>query len=142
MLLTDQINIGWFTRYSWKRYINDENIVYFLFKLLKKICFGLNKTNVMICSKRQFCYIHNATNRLQISVIVLEIWAKIIEYLLNIKSSFYFTFLIITNFAQQIQSDKIYHQKAWKISYLMVYLVNLYNSFPGWAYFCRDSTVL
>ena len=31
----------------------------------------------------------------------------------------------VTFFAQQIQSDNIYHQKAWKISYLMIYLVAL-----------------
>ena len=37
----------------------------------------------------------------------------------------------VTFFAQQIQSDNIYHQNAWEISYLMVYLVALQKCIPG-----------
>ena len=48
----------------------------------------------------------------------------------------------VTFFPQQIQTDKIHHQKAWKISYQVVYLVHLHNLFPGSAIFGLLSTGL
>ena len=41
-------------------------------------------------------------------------------------------------FAQHLQNDKVYHQKEGKISYLMVYLVNLSSTCPGPAQFLLD----
>ena len=42
--------------------------------------------------------------------------------------------------AQQLQIDKIYHQKEQKISYLGVYITNLGRETPGKAILGRKST--
>ena len=57
-------------------------------------------------------------------------------------NTFSYKLLSITFFAQQLQSDKIHHWEAKKISYLVVYLVILLEFFPGMAFFWPDSTGL
>ena len=49
---------------------------------------------------------------------------------------------IVHFFAQQIQGCNIYLQKAWEISYLIVYLETLYKSIPDSTFFHRNSTIL
>ena len=60
----------------------------------------------------------------------------------NKKTSFYFTFSSVENFAQHLQIDNIYHRKERKISYLGVHLVNLGETFPCYGVFDLNSTGL
>ena len=58
------------------------------------------------------------------------------------KRDFSFELRATTFFPQKIQTDKIHHQKARKISYPVVYLANLHYLFPGKAIFGLLSTGL
>ena len=60
----------------------------------------------------------------------------------NKKRDFSFELRATTFFPQKIQTDKIHHQKARKISYPVVYLANLHYLFPGKAIFGLLSTGL
>ena len=74
------------------------------------------------------------------SMIVIEIFIKY-EYK-NFGWHFQFSFLFIAlkKIAVELQSDKIYHWKAEKISYRTVYLVKLYEFWPVLKKIGVDST--
>ena len=61
-------------------------MISFLLKLIKKYVLDRIEKYVNICSERKFVILDNAINRLQISVIIVEIWATMTEYLFKIKS--------------------------------------------------------